>query len=84
MELRDMTEAAARAGKDQKDVGVELYAVQHRLLTMQKQLSAAHTNANLIADIRKKAEADLTRFREVRVLCTFRGRDRPVATSVWA
>lgn len=66
LELREIAEDADRSRKSREDLGVELYGLQQQLARLQMQLEGAHNNANLIADIRKKSEADLKRFREVR------------------
>ncbi len=67
LELREVSEDADRSRKEREDLGVELYGLQQQLAKLQIQLEGAHSNAHLIADIRKKAEGDLKRFREVGV-----------------
>ncbi len=73
VELREVTEDADRARKQREDLGVELYGMQQQLAKLQTQLETAHTNSHLIGDIRKKAETDLGRLREVcagHILCS--------------
>ena len=65
LELREVAEDADRSRKSREDLGVELYGLQQQLARLQLQLEAAHNNSNLLADIRKKSESDLKRFREV-------------------
>lgn len=60
-----MTEDADRARKQREDLGVELYGMQQQLARLQTQLETTHNNSHLIGDIRKKAETDLERLREV-------------------
>ena len=61
-----MAEDADRARKQREDLGVELYGMQQQLARLQTQLESTHNNSHLISDIRKKAETDLERMREVR------------------
>jgi hypothetical protein len=65
LELREVAEDADRSRKSREDLGVELYGLQQQLARLQLQLEGAHNNSNLLADIRKKSESDLKRFREV-------------------
>ncbi len=62
---QEVAEDADRSRKSREDLGVELYGLQQQLARLQLQLEAAHNNSSLIADIRKQAEGDLKRFREV-------------------
>jgi hypothetical protein len=65
-ELRERREDAARAAKEREELGVDLYGVQQQLAKLQISLETAQTNAKLIAEVRAKAESDLTKFRVVR------------------
>ena len=69
LELREVAEDADRSRKSREDLGVELYGLQQQLARLQLQLEGAHNNSNLLADIRKKSESDLKRFREVGTHC---------------